>query len=109
MRSRSARQKIRLGKIDDLVSAATHDWAQHPQTEALDLLQRYSRRPAVYPFPYFSFAGGLVSYGPDSVDVHTRAANYIDRILKGEDLPTFRAGADQISTGDQPQEDGEGS
>jgi putative ABC transport system substrate-binding protein len=42
------------------------------------------RLPAVYPFPYYTPAGGLVSYGPDSVDVHTRAATYVDRILRGE-------------------------
>jgi putative ABC transport system substrate-binding protein len=48
------------------------------------------RLAAVYPFPYYSSAGGLASYGPDSVDVHIRAASYVDRILKGErpaDLP----------------------
>jgi putative tryptophan/tyrosine transport system substrate-binding protein len=48
------------------------------------------RLPAIYPFRYYSSAGGLASYGPDTVDVHTRAANYVDRILKGErpaDLP----------------------
>ena len=53
------------------------------------LMMNY-RLPAVYPFPYYSSAGGLASYGPDSVNVHTRAAYYVDRILKGErpaDLP----------------------
>jgi putative ABC transport system substrate-binding protein len=48
------------------------------------------RLPAVYPFRYFVTAGGLISYGPKSVDQFWRAAGYVDRILKGEkpaDLP----------------------
>jgi putative ABC transport system substrate-binding protein len=48
------------------------------------------RLPAVYPVPYFARTGGLISYGPDSIDPYRRAAGYVDRILKGEkpaDLP----------------------
>jgi putative ABC transport system substrate-binding protein len=48
------------------------------------------RLPAVYPFRYFALAGGLISYGPNSVEPSRRAATYVDRILKGEkagDLP----------------------
>jgi putative ABC transport system substrate-binding protein len=48
------------------------------------------RLPAVYPFRYHITAGGLISYGPNSVDPFRRAAGYVDRILKGEkpaDLP----------------------
>jgi putative ABC transport system substrate-binding protein len=48
------------------------------------------RLPSVYPFRYFAASGGLISYGPNSIDPYRRAAVYIDRILKGEkpaDLP----------------------
>jgi putative tryptophan/tyrosine transport system substrate-binding protein len=48
------------------------------------------RLPTIYPFRFFVTAGGLASYGPDSIDPQRRAASYVDRILKGEkpaDLP----------------------
>jgi ABC-type uncharacterized transport system substrate-binding protein len=47
------------------------------------LAARY-RLPAVYPFPSFVTDGGLICYGPSSTDQYRRAAQYVDRILKGE-------------------------
>jgi putative ABC transport system substrate-binding protein len=58
-----------------------------------DLLVALAARhklPAVYPFRFFVTGGGLISYGPDLIDQHRRAAGYVDRILKGDkptDLP----------------------
>jgi putative ABC transport system substrate-binding protein len=46
--------------------------------------------PAVYSSRFYVTAGGLISYGPDTIDPFRRAAGYVDRILKGEkpsDLP----------------------
>src|SRR3954451_8847663 len=46
--------------------------------------------PAVYPYAYYVADGGLMSYGPDTIEPYVRAAGYIDRIFKGEkpaDLP----------------------
>jgi putative ABC transport system substrate-binding protein len=46
--------------------------------------------PAVYAYSDFARDGGLLSYGPDVVDISRRAATYVDRILRGEkpgDLP----------------------
>ena len=51
----------------------------------------YWRRPAaVYHNSDYARDGGLLSYGPDPVDLYRRAATYVDRILRGEkpgDLP----------------------
>ena len=48
------------------------------------------RLPAIYPFRHFAQSGGLISYGPNSVEPSRGAASYVDRILKGEkpaDMP----------------------
>jgi len=58
--------------------------------ELIITLAARHRLPAVYPFRYFVTGGGLISYGPDTIDQYRRAAGYVDRILKGEkpaDLP----------------------
>jgi ABC-type uncharacterized transport system substrate-binding protein len=46
--------------------------------------------PALYSDHAYVTDGGLIAYGPDRVDQYRRAADYVDRILKGEkpaDLP----------------------
>jgi putative tryptophan/tyrosine transport system substrate-binding protein len=53
------------------------------------LAARY-KLPAIYSFRSLVTRGGLLSYGPDTVDQFRSAAGYVDRILKGEkpaDLP----------------------
>jgi len=49
-----------------------------------------SNVPAVHYLSDFARDGGLLSYGPDRVDISSRAATYVDRILRGAkpgDLP----------------------
>jgi putative ABC transport system substrate-binding protein len=58
--------------------------------ELIVKLASRNKLPAIYPYRYFAEAGGLISYGPDTIDQFRRAAGYVDRILKGEkpaDLP----------------------
>ena len=42
------------------------------------------RLPNLYPFRFYAQSGGLMTYGPNPLDAWTRAAGYVDRILKGE-------------------------
>jgi putative ABC transport system substrate-binding protein len=48
----------------------------------IELAGKY-RLPAVYPFRYHAEAGGLLSYGVDALDLVPRAADYVDRIMRG--------------------------
>jgi putative ABC transport system substrate-binding protein len=53
-----------------------------------------SRLPATYEFRTFVEEGGLMSYGPNSIDMYRRSATYVDKILKGAkpaDLPVEQA------------------
>jgi putative ABC transport system substrate-binding protein len=52
--------------------------------ELIIALAAQYRLPAVYPFRYYAANGGLISYGPDTIDPYRHAAGYVDRILKGE-------------------------
>ena len=48
------------------------------------------RIPTIYPFRYFVEEGGLLALGVDGADLFRRAADYVDRVLRGTnpaDLP----------------------
>jgi len=42
------------------------------------------RLPTVYPLRLFVNDGGLICYGPDTIEPYRRAAAYVDRVFKGE-------------------------
>jgi putative ABC transport system substrate-binding protein len=61
----------------------------HNRARIMDFTAR-NHLPGVYPHPEFVETGGLMSFGPNSVEMHRRAAAYVDKILKGAkpaDLP----------------------
>ena len=58
--------------------------------ELIIALAARHKLPAVYWQRVYVTDGGLISYGPDTIEQYRRAAGYVDRILKGEkpaDLP----------------------
>jgi ABC-type uncharacterized transport system substrate-binding protein len=60
--------------------------------------------PAIYQLTLFVRDGGLLSYGPDGVDMYRRAAAYVDRILRGAKPGASCSVADQICDGCQRQD-----
>jgi putative tryptophan/tyrosine transport system substrate-binding protein len=42
------------------------------------------RLPVIYGNRFFAKDGGLISYGPDTLDIVRRSASYVDRVLRGE-------------------------
>ena len=68
--------------------------------EQIIALAARHRVPTIYGYRYFTAAGGLISYGPNSADMYRRAAAYVDRILKGEkpaDLPVQRTATFELA------------
>jgi putative ABC transport system substrate-binding protein len=59
------------------------DCGRLPRSEHVTALVNKSRIPAMYPFPRYVQAGGLMSYGPNTVQQYRRAAVFVDKILKG--------------------------
>jgi putative ABC transport system substrate-binding protein len=52
------------------------------QRQVLDFAVK-NRLPAMYPYSEFVEAGGLMSYAPNIADLFRRAADFVDKILKG--------------------------
>jgi putative ABC transport system substrate-binding protein len=66
------------------------DWFTLAHRAPIILAAARNNVPAVSPVSDFARDGGLLSYGPDPVDLVRRPATYVDRILRGDkpgDLP----------------------
>jgi putative ABC transport system substrate-binding protein len=62
----------------------TPDYFMFNRTEQIASQAARSNVPTIYPWkPVVVKQGGLLSYGPDLVDIHRRGASYIDKILRG--------------------------
>ncbi len=73
----------------DAVLVLTSPVINSQRTQFVELAVK-NRLPAIYPFPEYVEAGGLMTYGVSFIDLARRAATYVDKILKGAkpaDLP----------------------
>jgi putative tryptophan/tyrosine transport system substrate-binding protein len=89
-------QSLEVRSLDDFDSAfarAKRDGAQAlitstgphintQQRQVFDFAAK-NRLPSMYPGSEFVEAGGLMSYGPNYTDLFRRAADFVDKILKG--------------------------
>jgi putative ABC transport system substrate-binding protein len=94
---------LEVKKTDELDAAFSEILKQRPQAMLIlaDRVFLHDRRqlmefatkhqlPTMNPYRELVEAGGLISYGPSYEDMHRRAADYVDKILKGSkpgDLP----------------------
>jgi putative ABC transport system substrate-binding protein len=82
-----------LGELESAFARAKREGAQALITTTgalIDTQQRQvlgfavkNRLPAMYANSEFVEAGGLMSYGSDNTDLWRRAADFVDKILKG--------------------------
>ena len=75
---------ISLGQEVNTGVIVAPDTFTESHSDQIVLLAARHRVPAIYGLRHFPQRGGLVSYGPDTVDTFRRAASYIDRVLHGE-------------------------
>lgn len=72
---RAMREKIEAILVLDCSILALPDRVTDLATKA--------RVAALYPFPRYVLAGGLMSYGPNTEEQYRRAAVFVDKIIKG--------------------------
>ena len=84
----SAFDVVARSSSDGFVALSDQVTIRH-RADVVDFARKI-RRPAVYALREFVIAGGLMSYGVSFPDLHYRAADYVDKIIRGarpDDLP----------------------
>ena len=104
--SSRVRSKRQLRLVAPLSSTTSSSFINTYRKQIADLSDKESSAGDILSGRFLSPAGGLMSYGPDSVrTINRRAAVFVDKILKGGQAhrPASRA-ADQVRVGDQSQD-----
>ena len=90
-------------EIDEAFTKLTHEGLAgltvindaffNSRAQRFAILAALHKIPAMYPYPIYAKAGGLMSYGPSINEVYRQVRIYAGRILKGEkagDLPVIQ-------------------
>jgi putative tryptophan/tyrosine transport system substrate-binding protein len=80
------------------------DLTMQGHRETIIALADRHRMPAVYSQRAFVAGGGLLSYGIDTIHQFRQAAEYVDRILRGQARRASGSGPGQIRVGGQPED-----
>jgi len=83
----SAFEAVTRERVGALIVSAPIASLYGPQVVEIAMRKRV---PTMYDAREFAVEGGMMAYGPDFLDLHRRAAIYVDKILKGAkpaDLP----------------------
>jgi putative ABC transport system substrate-binding protein len=84
----AAFETAKAERMDAIYVSPSPTFSRH--RERLAEIAIKHRLPGIYEDKSYVQAGGLMSYGPDFIQLYNRAASYVDRILKGTkpgDLP----------------------
>ena len=84
----AAERQIAREKFDAALVESHHALLHHRRL-VVDLMAR-SRLPTIFPSRDYVEAGGLMSYGPSTVEIQRQMAHVVDRLLRGTkvaDLP----------------------
>ncbi len=88
----SAFQNAKQKQVGAIMTTASRQFFAE-RKRIVELAEKY-RLPAIYFQKEFVDEGGLMSYGADYDDLYRKAADYVDKILKGTkpaDLPVQQA------------------